>query len=592
MAQEYETAKSKTTAEIDAQFVAQHPIEGRVVQLGAAFTGATEAINKSIDEVNNFLSRAIEPGDMNPDHMPHPIDATIKSIASLTEPGDMRIENSPHPKDDVIAAINNKFKEIEQAGVIEGTRISATLAVSAAMDIIGPNGKAKTAANVVDEVSDVATELHAAKHLKDGMDAAATKVFLRDAVNSTEKQLKDVADEYARTAKAAKTFGTQFNRYAGHEEALIKFEIASIKLDALKYGGDASVNNPIISDLLKNGKDSSHFYTKNVMDEVNKYDASIPSTFNRDEIILATKLAHENRLKFLSEAETSGRVLTPAEQMELKVGSQYGADAAAHARQLIKNGEIEEANVLYSHRNNEPEAIDKTSIEATGRDRYGNLMSQNLGDYIKTRSSLIENMNVDAMRKLARTETAKLEQIIQIRESELNAQYPGGTDRRASQSPIPGVRHTSEEEFLIAKSGQGKRSEDESVRKASETTTYEGFLIVEAGRNRAFAELNVIKGSNPKLELPQFKAALEYLKQRQTLIDASEFDGDSERMREVFKKEEKSFNKYVESVSKIEPVSLNDAVGHLPQESQQFVLASIQEKIEINNRQSNDIEAT
>jgi effector-binding domain-containing protein len=121
MSQEYDEnpINQNTAAERDDLFITQHPLDGRTVQLGAAFTGATEAVIKAIDETKELLDKTIEPGDMNPAHIPHPVDDAIKMVADITEPRDMRIENSPHPKDKITAAIHSKFEEIKQAGVIE-----------------------------------------------------------------------------------------------------------------------------------------------------------------------------------------------------------------------------------------------------------------------------------------------------------------------------------------------------------------------------------------------------------------------------------------------------------------------------------------
>lgn len=440
-----------TAAERDDLFITQHPLDGRTVQLGAAFTGATEAVIKAIDETKELLDKTIEPGDMNPAHIPHSVDDAIKLVVDITEPRDMRIENSPHPKDKITAAIHSKFEEIKQAGVIEGTRISAAVVVGATIDMIGPSGKAKTGSGLIDGFDKAESALRISSKLD--WDNTATNAFLREAVSNTGYQLKNAANEYARTAQAAKTFGTEFNRYKDHDDALVRFEIASIKLDALKYGGDASNHNPVIADLLKNGKDSTHFYAKNIMDEISKFDANLIPNLEQAAIVQATKLAHSNRLKLLSEIKPNDRILTLAEQMELKVGSQYGADAAAHARMLMRDGEIEKVNTLYPHRNNQTEltgTITKTPIKATNN-----------------------------------------------------------------------VAHEHSER-----------------------------------------------------------------------IDSSKFNDHSEHIHEVFKIEEKNIGKDRGHESKNEPISLNDAISHLPLESQRLVLASIQEKIAINNQQLNGPELT
>lgn len=588
MVQEYEqqTAKSKTAAEIDAQFIEHHPIEGRVVQLGAAFTGGSEAVIKAIDETKELVGKTIAPGDMNPAHMPHPIDAATKSIASLTETRDMRIENSPHPKDNVIAAINSKVKEIEQAGVIEGTRIGAGVIVSATMDIIGPTGKAKATSSLIDELGESALNIG-----KLAPDNVATTAFFHEAVRTTEKQLNNATEEYARTAQLAKTFGTQFGKYAGHEDALVRFEIASIKLDAIKHGGDASIHNPVIADLLKHGKDSDHFFPKNIMDEVNKYDDSISLGIDKAAMVEVTKLAHENRLNRLSDKNllpNEGNVnhkLTLEEQLELAVGAQYGANAAAHARVLRKDGELEKANTLYPQNHQ------------ARHEYYGNLMSENLNDYISMRQSLIESMNVNEMRILAKIETQKLEQLIQNLEPDVFSQHPEGVERRiANQSGTPGVIHTSYDEYMIAKSGAGERAGDARVQKASESLVYEQFSAEEARRNRSILEVGQ---KYSELELSKYRVALEYLQERQKLIDQSNFDNDPDGIRKIFKEEEQRVINNAEhkptadnNASKKESVSFNDAVSHLPTESQQYVLASIQKTIENNNRQLNDPQFT
>ncbi len=352
--------KQETTADRDAQFIKDNPVEGRVVQLGAGFAGIVDALDKAVDETGSFLKKAYEPGDQK--HIQHPskeigqyIDNFKKGVGAIAETGDMKIENSPHPGDKAIQLANRKLAEIDNAGPIEGTRIGAAVAAGVIIDGAGPGGKFK-AGKVLDEVGEAAKVAKAVDHIND----AATNAFLHEATERTQKQLVKAMDEYERAGRSAKTYGEELGRHEGHGDALVKFEIASIRLNELKHGGDASINNPVIADLTRNGAASEHFYAKDVMNELKRYTPN--QTTNHDEIaakiaIDATKLAHANRLEFLQDLEAQGKALSPPQSVEINVGNQYGFDAAANARELMSNGGGSKVKDLYpdrGHTGNEP----------------------------------------------------------------------------------------------------------------------------------------------------------------------------------------------------------------------------------------------
>lgn len=595
---ENKNVMQETDAERDAKFLKDHPFDGNVIRLGAGLTGAGEAISKAIDEAGELLGKSIEPGDMNPAHMSHPRDALEAGIDKVTEPGDMKISNAPHPVDKAIAAANNKLTEIDKAGVFEGTRIGAAVAAGVIIDNAGPGGKFKVAGEVLDEVGDAAKIAKAVDHIND----AATNTFLHEATEHTKQQLVKAMDEYERAGRSAKTYGEELGRHEGHGDALVKFEIASIRLNELKHGGDASINNPIIANLTRNGTASEHFYSKDVMNELKRYTPN--QAVNHEEVAAkiafdATKQAHAKRLEFLLDLEGQGKALSPPQSVEINIGKQYGPDAAANARDLMSNGGINKVRDLY------PDHIHAgTDISAEQHHESGKPgpMSQNLGDYLKVRSPRLDTMSVDEMRQLGRIETQNMEKLVQMKEAELTSQFPTGMDRRASKSPIPGVTHTSEEEFLIAKSGKGLRSDDESIRKFSESNSFDGFNVTETSRNHTIAELNAMKGNYPKMELTQYKDALEYMNQRQKVLDSKAYDNNPEDMRKLFKKEEQAVNSEPmvksdlnQSITKPnnEQLSSIGVIKHLENpEAQAIVLARIQEQKEAVNQRQTGAELT
>lgn len=339
-----------TAAERDAQFIEAHPVQGRIVQAGAALTGAGDALNKTASETSALINKTYEPGDQR--NIQHPLEkiehgiANLKSgIGALVEPGDMRIENSPHPVNKTMQLTTNKLEEIHQAGAIEGARIGVAAAVGPVLDALGPSGKLKTAANVLEEVADASKVARLANHVND----AATNAFVHEATARTEKQLIKALDEYERTARAAKTYGEALGHYEGHGDALVRFQIASIKLDELKHGGDASINNPVIADLTKKGIESEHFYSTNVMNELKRFN---PNQSQDHQAIAAefasyaTKAAHENRLNSLLEPK-EGVPLTRQQAAEVNVGLHYGPDAAANARELMANSQDSRIREIY-----------------------------------------------------------------------------------------------------------------------------------------------------------------------------------------------------------------------------------------------------
>jgi len=561
--------QQQTAAQRDAQFIAEHPVEGRLVQTGAALTGAGEALNTSIDETAALVKKTFAPGDQG--HIRHPIDEIAEGavkfkngISALTEPGDMNLSKAPHPYDKAV-------ESLEKAGPIEGARVSAAAVTGVIADMAG-SGKFKTADKLVETIGNAS---RFAKSI-DAVDDVAAKSFLNQAVKRTETQLVEAMNEYERTARSAKTFGEELGRHEEHGEALVRFEIASIKLDALKHGGDPSINNPVIADLTKNGVNSEHFYSKNTMDELKKFD---PNKLENHEDIAsriaadATLKAHETRLDRLLNMEKDGQVLTSQQTAELAVGKQYGPLAAANAHELMKHGELSSVKQFYP---------DKPW------DLHGNLMSENMNDYYKVRESMLQNMSVDDMRKLGATETRNMEELIKVKESNLTATLSVGvqTERRASREGLKGETQISREEYMIAMSGNGHRESDASVLKFSQTGTYEQYKIWEARRNHMQAEINAENGNYSALELKQDKEMLQYLQERQKVLESKQLDNNPEAMRNIFNKEHQASDEHGQLDSAVkrttpgsDKVSFNDAINHLEHPAAQaIVLARIQER--------------
>lgn len=125
----------------------------------AALKGASAAVSHKIIEP---LKAMIEPGDMNPEHMPHPIDDAVAKVsnipsrlAELAEPKDMNPANSPHPVDATLAAANESINQVKAAGSIKGTELAAEMLVGAVIDSANPGKKL----NVVDDALDAAGQV-------------------------------------------------------------------------------------------------------------------------------------------------------------------------------------------------------------------------------------------------------------------------------------------------------------------------------------------------------------------------------------------------------------------------------------------------
>jgi|GEM_PF-2838312 len=126
--------------------------EVRVGELGsAALKGASAAINHKVIEP---LKAMTQPGDMNPEHMPHPVDDAVAKLSSipnrlaeLAEPGDMNPAHAPHPVDAALEAANHAVNQIKADGPVKGTELAAEMAVGAVIDGANPGKKLK----VVDE---------------------------------------------------------------------------------------------------------------------------------------------------------------------------------------------------------------------------------------------------------------------------------------------------------------------------------------------------------------------------------------------------------------------------------------------------------
>lgn len=126
----------------------------------AAWKGAKKAVN---DKVAEPLSKLISPGDMNPEHMPHPLDDLTAKLSSLpnrlavaTEPRDMKIANVPHPVDATLAAVSEKAETIKAAGSVKGTELAAEMAVGAIIDRANPGKNLEVADDVLDAATDAA----------------------------------------------------------------------------------------------------------------------------------------------------------------------------------------------------------------------------------------------------------------------------------------------------------------------------------------------------------------------------------------------------------------------------------------------------
>ena len=153
--------------------MAQDSNQATVEKVGsAALKGAGAAVNHKIIEP---LSALTEPGDMNPAHMPHPLDDAAarlsnlpNRVAGLTEPRDMNIANAPHPADAALAAANKSINQVKTAGPIKGTELAAELVVGAVIDSANPGKKLK----VVDEALDAAGQVrHVEGQLLDNVQA-------------------------------------------------------------------------------------------------------------------------------------------------------------------------------------------------------------------------------------------------------------------------------------------------------------------------------------------------------------------------------------------------------------------------------------
>ena len=137
----------------------------------AAWKGAKKAVN---DKVAEPLSKLTSPGDMNPEHMPHPLDDAAAKLSSLpdrlgglSEPKDMNIANVPHPVDATLAAVSEKVKTIKAAGSVKGTELAAEMAVGAIIEGVDPSKKLKVADDVLDAVTDADKVRRVEGHLVD-----------------------------------------------------------------------------------------------------------------------------------------------------------------------------------------------------------------------------------------------------------------------------------------------------------------------------------------------------------------------------------------------------------------------------------------
>ncbi len=369
-----ETQARLTAAERDAQFINEHPIEGRIVQTGAVLTGVGEALDKAVGETGDLVKKTYAPGDqkkiLHPlDDLGHGITHLKQGVNALFETGDMKIANAPHPVDHAVHKAADKLEEITQAGAIEGARIGAAATVGPILDTLGPSGKLKTAEKILEGAADAAQVGKAVKHVND----AVTNAFFHEAVQRTEKQLVNAMEEYDKTALAAKTYGTELGRQPGHGDALVKFQIASIRLDQLKHGGDASIKNPEIADLTKNGTASEHFYSINIMNELKQFklhQSHDYQTVATDIAADATRKAHENRLNYLMKQLEDNKTLTSQQMLEVNIGKSYGPDAAANARELIANGQGVRARELYPEKAVNAEGnVTQPNTDKSGNDR-------------------------------------------------------------------------------------------------------------------------------------------------------------------------------------------------------------------------------
>ncbi|MGB7815553.1 MAG: hypothetical protein WBL28_04295 [Methylotenera sp.] len=174
----------------------------------------------------------------------------------------------------------------------------------------------------------------------------------------------------------------QAEMYKEYTEALVNFKKEYVRKDAVENGGDASDKNPIIKDLTWNGTMSEHFDMGEVKVELLTYqqknkgiqqadkpketvalESNQPSLTKLNESELAEqaiKKANQDRLNSLIDAERQGKALGPQDHMELEVGKQYGAAAAAEAREMMQNNKL--GDVLKQY----PYKIKNSAIESSG----------------------------------------------------------------------------------------------------------------------------------------------------------------------------------------------------------------------------------
>lgn len=134
------------------------------VYVGAALTGAGNAVEKKMNDLGESAQKAFEPGDMRIENAPHPVDALQAGVRKLAEPGDMNLAHAPHPVDGALADAKKKIEEIKAVDSVEGTLIGASAVVTAVIENVGPGKKIELVTDLADDARDIARHGHGAGH--------------------------------------------------------------------------------------------------------------------------------------------------------------------------------------------------------------------------------------------------------------------------------------------------------------------------------------------------------------------------------------------------------------------------------------------
>lgn len=118
------------------------------VLIGAALMGAKDGVIESLtsktEETRSLAANLIEPGDQR--HIPHPWEdfknSVKRTISLATTPGDMNPSHSPHPINATAqahdASVKMATRMLEEKGVVEGIRTISAMAAAIAVDNADP----------------------------------------------------------------------------------------------------------------------------------------------------------------------------------------------------------------------------------------------------------------------------------------------------------------------------------------------------------------------------------------------------------------------------------------------------------------------